>query len=395
MSPRCDAGSFSDDTWTYDFNTNTWANMEPAAGPLARRLPAMAYDSDSDRVILFGGYGWGGNYDDTWAYDFNTNTWTSMNPTAKPTSTLQAMAYDSQSDRAILFGGASYVDPQNTTWAYDFNTNNWTNMQPVSQPLASYGHAMAYDSASDRVIVFGGVDRNGSALNETWAYDFNTNNWTNLNPVSKLPTRLYHAMAYDSQSDRVILVGGYTQSGQPDYDIWAYDFNANTWTSMDPLDKPRARVYHSMAYDFQSDRVILFGGSDFIQGAVLNDTWAYDLESNTWTYMATRPPGRFEHAMAYDSASDRVILFGGEGSPFLDEETSRELDSRLRSSRLARPDPVERDRYLFYTACTRATRRLPRRRCRRLLLPKKVRRVRTKSRRPLRGSAGGSASLRS
>jgi ATP-dependent helicase/DNAse subunit B len=48
----------------------------------------------------------------------------------------------------------------------------------------------------------------------------------------------------------------------------------------------------------------------------------------------------------------------GEGSPFLDEETARELDSRLRRSRLAKPDPVERDRYLFYTACTRATRRL-------------------------------------
>jgi ATP-dependent helicase/nuclease subunit B len=48
----------------------------------------------------------------------------------------------------------------------------------------------------------------------------------------------------------------------------------------------------------------------------------------------------------------------GEGSPFLDEETARELDTRLRRSRLARPDSVERDRYLFYTACTRATRRL-------------------------------------
>src|SRR2546429_888016 len=48
----------------------------------------------------------------------------------------------------------------------------------------------------------------------------------------------------------------------------------------------------------------------------------------------------------------------GEGSPFLDEETARELDSRLRRSRLARPDPVERDRSLFYTACTRPTRRL-------------------------------------
>src|SRR4051794_14213788 len=48
----------------------------------------------------------------------------------------------------------------------------------------------------------------------------------------------------------------------------------------------------------------------------------------------------------------------GEASPFLDEETARELDSRLRRSRLAKPDPVARDRYLFYTACTRATRRL-------------------------------------
>ena len=48
----------------------------------------------------------------------------------------------------------------------------------------------------------------------------------------------------------------------------------------------------------------------------------------------------------------------GEASPFLDEEAARELDSRLRRSRLAKPDSVARDRYLFYTACTRATRRL-------------------------------------
>src|SRR5437762_2638071 len=48
----------------------------------------------------------------------------------------------------------------------------------------------------------------------------------------------------------------------------------------------------------------------------------------------------------------------GETSPFLDEETARELDSRLRRSRLAKPDAGARARYLFYTACTRATPRL-------------------------------------
>jgi ATP-dependent helicase/nuclease subunit B len=40
-------------------------------------------------------------------------------------------------------------------------------------------------------------------------------------------------------------------------------------------------------------------------------------------------------------------------SPFLDDERRREL-----AARLERPDQVSRDRYLFYTACTRAARRL-------------------------------------
>jgi ATP-dependent helicase/nuclease subunit B len=46
------------------------------------------------------------------------------------------------------------------------------------------------------------------------------------------------------------------------------------------------------------------------------------------------------------------------GSPFLDEDARRELDRRHRRARLDRPDQVARDRYLFYTACTRAKRRL-------------------------------------
>jgi ATP-dependent helicase/nuclease subunit B len=43
----------------------------------------------------------------------------------------------------------------------------------------------------------------------------------------------------------------------------------------------------------------------------------------------------------------------GHASPFLDDETRTRLGARL-----ARPDPAARDRYLFYTVCTRATRRL-------------------------------------
>ena len=63
---------------------------------------------------------------------------------------------------------------------------------------------------------------------------------------------------------------------------------------------------------------------------------------------------------------DVVFVLGLEGgglprrgheSPFLDDDVRRELDDRHRA-RLVRPDQVARDRYLFYTACSRATRRL-------------------------------------
>jgi ATP-dependent helicase/DNAse subunit B len=46
----------------------------------------------------------------------------------------------------------------------------------------------------------------------------------------------------------------------------------------------------------------------------------------------------------------------GTSSPFLDDDARRALDER--GARLQRPDPVSRDRYLFYTACTRPLERL-------------------------------------
>ena len=52
-----------------------------------------------------------------------------------------------------------------------------------------------------------------------------------------------------------------------------------------------------------------------------------------------------------------VLPRRGHESPFLGDDARRELDERSHA-RLARPDQVARDRYLFYTACTRATKRV-------------------------------------
>src|SRR5439155_2859830 len=79
-----------------------------------------------------------------------------------------------------------------------------------------------------------------------------------------------------------------------------------------------------------------------------------------------REPGRIavlDLLRARTRSFDVVFVLGleegslprrGQVSPFLDDDGRR----ALAGARLVKPDQVARDRYLFYTACTRATRRL-------------------------------------
>ena len=206
---------------------------EPATGPPGLAFHAMAYDAESDRVILFEGKTVLDELNgDTWAYDFDTNSWTLMNPATSPSGRDQhAMAYDAQSDRVILFGGGGDTE-QSETWAYDFNTNAWTNMNSVRHPSGRWGHAMAYDEGSDRVVLFGGASGPGRSplfYDDTWAYDFDTNAWTQLSPSTKPFGRVCFALAYDAESGRVILFGAETRnesSGRWELydDTWAFDF---------------------------------------------------------------------------------------------------------------------------------------------------------------------------
>jgi hypothetical protein len=294
-----------------------WREMAPAAVPGPRDSSRMAYDVASDRIILFGGIA--GEHQvlgDTWAYDYNANTWINMTPASGPDARAQqAMAYDAESDRVILFGGSVWWSWLDDTWAYDYDTNTWGQMHPAVAPSPRTGHAMAYDAESDRVILFGGhryPGGPGDSLGDTWAYDFNSDTWTQMSPGSAPSPRCWAGMAYDSESDRMVLFGGVVDWGPDLGDTWAYDFNTNTWTQMNPATAPAPRHAAAMAYDAESDRAVLFGGADNT-GSPLGETWAFDYNSDTWTLLGPSAPPSARHAasMAYDAESERAILFGG------------------------------------------------------------------------------------
>jgi hypothetical protein len=228
-----------------------------AAIPKERVGHELVYDSVNQKVILYGGDATWGDADpvgwrfDTWSYDYATNTWINMEPSSKPTATYVNLAYDSESEVVIGYGGAlaDHV-VSNFTWKYDYTTNAWNNLNPtIDPPTGIGGDTIAYDSESDIIIAHGGhlgKDYNPAGyypilINQTWAYDYNSNTWTNMTLASHPMGRNQHTMVYDSESDRIIMFGGYASVRSiTDYPTgktmgkgtWAYDYNTNTWENV-------------------------------------------------------------------------------------------------------------------------------------------------------------------
>jgi ATP-dependent helicase/DNAse subunit B len=105
-----------------------------------------------------------------------------------------------------------------------------------------------------------------------------------------------------------------------------------------------------------------------LAGELTREDVASALERQTLRPQQGDEPGRvavLDLRRARTRRFDAVFVLGleegslprrGTASPFLDDDTRRTLDER--GARLQRPDPVSRDRYLFYTACTRPLERL-------------------------------------
>lgn len=285
------------DTWEWD--GFSWTEL-PVAGPTPRRSHSMAYDSNRQRVVLFGGADYSGALGDTWEWD--GVVWSQVSTTGPTSRNAHAMAYDSVRQRVVLFGGTDFTVSFGDTWEWD--GIEWTQVA-VTGPSARRFHGMAYHAGSDKVVLFGGASSTGY-MGDTWEWDGSA--WTQRLGPGPTPPRYEHIMAYDSARDRIIAFGGYTyQHGMAFFlaDTWEWD--GGSWT-LRGTSGPSRRDSHAMAYDSARSRVVLFGGTD--GGASLNDTWEWN--GTNWNQRSTSgPTPRYGHAMAFDSGRGRTVMFGG------------------------------------------------------------------------------------
>lgn len=132
------------------------------------------------------------------------------------------MAYDPADHGLVLFGGSAFnhLTTESETWIWD--GNDWQKRSPAASPPGTALGAMAFDSFSNRIILFGGGDVfTGTQTSETW--EWTGTNWFQLAPSRSPSARLAAVLVYDAKGRQLLLFGGFTfPSGNSDGDTWIW-----------------------------------------------------------------------------------------------------------------------------------------------------------------------------
>ena len=179
-------GMETDDNWRFDCETREWTELFPETVPLARYGHVMAYDESIEKIVLScGNTAYQGHQDDTWTYDASANTWIEIETTGTPGALKwPSMAYDSQNQKCILFGGQVGDTAVDDTRIYDAQSTIWSSPSPLQSPSARICTGLAFDSDNNVSILFGGWLVDGGQLGDTWAYTYGTNTWVNMEDVT-------------------------------------------------------------------------------------------------------------------------------------------------------------------------------------------------------------------
>ena len=187
-------------------------------------------------------------------------------------------AIDSASHRMIVFGGDSGNGLLNDTWILanaDGRSGQpaWIPVATATAPPASYYSQGMYDPSSNRMMLYG-----GSGTSDVWILT-NANGlgstpaeWLQLSTTGLQPDVFtsYESQVYDPLRNVMIVYD--STAG-----VWTLSHanglgGASVWTQLDvPLNGPPARAAFTAVYNPSSNRMIVFGGSDGTTD--FNDMW--------------------------------------------------------------------------------------------------------------------------
>jgi hypothetical protein len=116
----------------------------------------------------------------------------------------------------------------------------------------------------------------------------------------------------DSAHNRMVIFGGFSSTYLND--IWAFDLASYTWTNLTPASgaAPAPRLTPASIYDPDGHRMVTWSGQG--QGAFFNDAWAFDLDTNSWApFTPSGGPPQIRYGVGYtwDPLAKELVTFAG------------------------------------------------------------------------------------
>ena len=250
--------------------------------------------------------------------------------------------YDQATNTMIVFAGLSAAVAFEDTNAVLLNTpatgiGLWSTLiadGTAGSPPARDSHSAVYDSANNRMVIFGGyISSSGASLNDVWVLSNangqgGTATWTQLSPAGTPPVaRSQHTAVYDPVNNVMTVFGGNDSNGLALTDAWVLS-NANglggtpVWTKLSPTGSlPTGVIAHTAIYDAVNNIMTVFAGANRQITSGTNGVYTLSHANGlggtpVWTRIVANgavgsPTKRFASTAVYDPANNRMIIFGG------------------------------------------------------------------------------------
>ena len=141
--------------WLYERGSNHWSLVSPTGNntvPLPRAFHSSVLLTD-DAMVVFGGQIQLEGYpptvmDELWVWHNLTLTWEQITSEIGPAGRIYHTAAKINDTAFVLFGGKTSISKSVLgvlcdTWVFNFDTMEWSNMTQSPSPSCRFGHASA------------------------------------------------------------------------------------------------------------------------------------------------------------------------------------------------------------------------------------------------------------